>query len=219
MINNEKSFYTIMALSAPKFIKDSYYIIASSYYFGSIKMVNLLTGDTLVKRLDMVYDSNIRILIISKDYKELKVEKIGYFFSKDFILYYVPMDLFFSKEIIKEIIFENKNIHQFIFIFKDKDYGNLVADFNLFNIIISGGSNTKKHILSPIQLRLARFLIAYLPLTGFNVSNSFHSKREKKQAEFDFTSEAIKEEKAKYLANLKEEKEREDSIPGPRGEK
>lgn len=209
MINNEKSFSTIMALSAPKFIKDSYYIIASSYYFGSIKRFKIINNDTLVKRLDMVYDSNISIFLISKNYIELRVVKWGD--SKDFRLYYVPMDLFFSKESIKEIIFENKNIHQCIFIFKDKDYGNIVADFNLYDIIISGGSNTKKHILSPIQLRLARFLIAYLPLTGFNVSNSFHSKREKKQAEFDFTSKNIKEEKAIYLANLKEEKEREDS--------
>jgi hypothetical protein len=209
MINNEKSFSTIMAFSAPKFIKDSYYIIASSYYFGSIKRFKIINNDTLVKRLDMVYDSNISIFLISKNFIELRVEKLGD--SKVFLVYSVPSDLFFTKQSIKEIIFDNKNIHQCIFIFKDKDYGNIVADFNLYDIIISGGSNTKKHILSPIQLRLARFLIAYLPLTGFNVSNSFHSKREKKQAEFDFTSKNIKEEKAIYLAKLKEEKEREDS--------
>lgn len=65
-----------MALSAPKFIKDSYYIIASSYYFGSIKRFKLINKDTLVKRLDMVYLSNISIFLISKNFIELRVEKL-----------------------------------------------------------------------------------------------------------------------------------------------
>jgi hypothetical protein len=44
----------------------------------------------------------------------------------------------------------------------------------LHKIISSGGSNTKKHILSPIQLRLARFILAMSDNSGKDVANSFH---------------------------------------------
>jgi hypothetical protein len=44
----------------------------------------------------------------------------------------------------------------------------------LFRIAASGGSNAKRHILSPIQLRLARFIIAISDYSGAEVATSFH---------------------------------------------
>ena len=86
--------------------------------------------------------------------------------------------------------------------FKDRDYGDIVANLALFNIIVSGGSNTKKHILSPIQLRLARFVIAFLPLCGSTVANSFHSYRKNKHAGYDWTTKKAKEEIAQDIEFL-----------------
>jgi hypothetical protein len=104
-----------------------------------------------------------------------------------------PLNLFFTKENIENALIKNKNIHQFIFIFKNKDYGDIVAHLAIFNIILSGGSNTKKHILSPIQLRLSRFLIAILIFTGNYVSKSFHYNRKEGKAGVDWTTKEGKE--------------------------
>ena len=46
---------------------------------------------------------------------------------------------FFSKEGIEIILIENKNINQYIFIFKDVDYGTIVTRLALYNVILSGG--------------------------------------------------------------------------------
>lgn len=64
-------------------------------------------------------------------------------------------------------LINNKNINHSIFLFRNLDYREIVTNLALFKVIISGGSNSKKHILSPIQLRLARFIIA---ISAFNRS-------------------------------------------------
>jgi hypothetical protein len=55
----------------------------------------------------------------------------------------------------------------------------------LFNIIVSSGSNSKKYILSPIQLRLARFIIAISDFSGSEVEDSFHFERESGKSRID----------------------------------
>jgi hypothetical protein len=135
------------------------------------------------------------------------------------MLFNFPAELFFSTGNIEKVLIKNKNINQFIFLFKNRDYGDIVANLALFNIIISGGSNTKNHILSPIQLRLARFLIAILPLTGSDVANSFHSDRRNKNAGFDFTTKEAKEEIAQFLEyKVKEDDSKESSFVNSKGD-
>ena len=186
MNNNKKSIYTIISLSRPRFIKDSYNIIASSHYLGiSFNPYKFSSDNNLAKRLELLYDSTLNIVFIANERTEFSSEKIGDSSYNEFRIINIPYDLFFSTNIIEEILIKNKNIHQFIFIFKDRDYRGIVANLALFNIIISGGSNTKKHILSPIQLRLARFLIAIYPITGKNVVNSFHPDRIGKTSGYD----------------------------------
>lgn len=209
MTNNKKSFYTILALSAPRLMKDSYNVIASSHYLGT--MGDNFTSSILAKRLEMVYDGNLKIVIISNDITEYSSSNIGDSISSDFLIFNFPADLFFSTDNIEKVLIKNKNINQCIFIFKDRDYGQIVSNLALFNIIISGGSNTKKHILSPIQLRLARFLIAILPLTGSNVVNSFHSYRKDKNACFDYTTKEAKEEISQYIEHKLKEAELKDT--------
>lgn len=182
---------------SPRLINGSYSIIASSHYLSF--MDDKFTPSILAKRLEMVYDGNLKIVIISNDITDFSSSNIGDSISNDFMLFNFPAELFFSTGNIEKVIIKNKNINQFIFIFKNRDYGDIVSNLALFNIIISGGSNTKKHILSPIQLRLARFLIAILPLTGSDVANSFHSDRINKKAGFDFTTKEAKEEIAQFI--------------------
>jgi hypothetical protein len=79
-------------------------------------------------------------------------------------------------------------------------------------VILTGGSNTKKHILSPIQLRLARFLIALLSGGGSDVANSFHSDRVKGRAKVDFTTNEVKEKRLKHLALIDKENREAEAI-------
>jgi hypothetical protein len=219
MTNNNKSFYTILALSVPKFIKNSYSIIASSHYLTSLKIsqnkaahFKTLQFDSseLLNRLEYIYDGDLKLIIISDKYKEVNSSKLGNSISKDFMTYTIPLSLFFNIEYIKITLIENKNIQQCIFIFEGLDYGEIVHNLGLFNILISGGSNTKKHILSPIQLRLARFLIAIYPLSGSSVANSFHSYREHQQSKWDQKNKEAKLEISEYWKEIMEmEKEKE----------
>jgi hypothetical protein len=183
MTNTNKTFYTILSLSFPRYLNGSYNIIASSHYLGF--MLDKFSPSMLANRLDIFYDSTLKIVNINNESTEFTTNKLGDSFSKEFTIYNFPDKLFFSSDIIEHILINNKKIHQFIFMFKDRDYGDIVANLALFNIIVSGGSNTKKHILSPIQLRLARFVIAFLPLCGSTVANSFHSYRKNKHAGYD----------------------------------
>jgi hypothetical protein len=191
MTKKNQTFYTIISFSSPRFIKDSYNIIASSHYFVNGHALPIFSQG-FADKLDIVYDNKLRIIIIGDDVTEIKINKIGNSISNDYIAISYPEKFFFTEKNIREVYIKNKNIHQFIFLFKNRDYFGIVANLALFNIIISGGSNTKKHILSPIQLRLSRFLIAFLSITGKSVVNSFHNKRKEGQAKVDWTSKTGK---------------------------
>jgi hypothetical protein len=58
--------------------------------------------------------------------------------------------------------------------FEKLDYKMIISNFAIFNIMVSGGSNSKKHILSPVQLKLARFILAISDSSGSDVADSFH---------------------------------------------
>lgn len=67
---------------------------------------------------------------------------------------------FFSEEFIQKYIFDNKiNLIEFIFIFDNIQWKTLVANFKNINIILSGGSTVSRHVLSPVQINLARFIL------------------------------------------------------------
>lgn len=190
---NKRSFYTIISFSFPRLINGSYNIIASSHYTDNSLDPYNITPDMLAKRLDLLFNIPLKIIYINSKFKKVNINKIGNSINKKFSVIDIPSELFFKKDVIEKILIQNKKIHHFIFVFKNLDYREIVFKLAHFNIIISGGSNNKKHILSPIQLRLARFLIAFLPLTGPIVANSFHSNREGKSSTIDYTSKEAKE--------------------------
>jgi hypothetical protein len=199
MKNNKKKFYTVLSLSAPRFIKNSYYFIASSHYLGSISEPYTINSPIFAKRLEMLYDNKIKIVVISDKFTKVYLEKPGDSISTDFRIVYIPTDLFLNNNAIEKLLIKNKKINQYIFIFEGLQYAEIVYKLAFYNIIVSGGSNTKKHILSPIQLRLARFLIAILPVTGSKVVNSFHSNRINQIPRIDLTSKEAKKITSQYI--------------------
>jgi len=212
MTNTNKTFFTILSLSAPRLINGSYSVIASSHYLRCSSLTFGIDSNTFAEKLEKVYNGNLKILAVDEVFTKTNVERIGDSVANNFYFLEVPAELFFSKEGIEIILIENKNINQYIFIFKDVDYGTIVTRLALYNVILSGGSNTKKHILSPIQLRLARFLIALLSGGGNDVANSFHSDRIKGRAKVDFTTNEVKEKRLKHLALIEKENREAEAI-------
>ena len=61
-------------------------------------------------------------------------------------------EFFEQADFIKNIFLKNKiELRKCIFIFKNRALVEITTKFKTFNIIISGGSNTKRHMLSPNQ--------------------------------------------------------------------
>lgn len=136
MTNNNKTFFTIISFSSPRIIKDSYNIIASSHYLSDVSVENRLNTTALIERFRMFYDSTLKIVIINNVFTEFNSSKVGNSINDDITIFKLPENLFFDKKGIEEVLINNKQISQFIFIFKDKDYGDIVTNLSLFNMIV-----------------------------------------------------------------------------------
>jgi hypothetical protein len=66
MTNNNKLFYTIFSFSFPRFLKESFNIVASSHYLNN-NLDYPLNSQHLADRLDMIYNNKIRIIVIEND--------------------------------------------------------------------------------------------------------------------------------------------------------
>jgi hypothetical protein len=62
-----------------------------------------------------------------------------------------------------------------VFIFEGISWDFLLMIFRCNNLIVSGGTNTKRHILSPSELKLSQFILNIIPENYMTVVNSFHS--------------------------------------------
>lgn len=93
--------------------------------------------------------------------------------------------LFFTEKFLDDYLFSNKfNLINSAFIFDFTEWKDLVHKFKILNITLSGGSNTKRQVLSPVQLNLARFLISIdgfkdshkTVVNSFNIHEEVHGK-------------------------------------------
>jgi hypothetical protein len=78
----------------------------------------------------------------------------------------------------------------------------ILFQFRLNNITVSGGSTTKRHILSPVQLRLSQFITFTLGINHSNVIDSFKIANDKNLSMpiYDLTSK----ENISYIDEYKE---------------
>lgn len=191
MTNNNQKFYTVIAFTAPKLINDQYSCIASSHYLTKDISVSL-KSDTMANRLDTLYNNKLKIIIVTDDVDNLKSFLIGNSFSSPYSVFILPSKHFYTQKFINDAFLNNNDINHSIFLFKDLDYRDIVANLATFNILVSGGSNSKKHIISPIQLRLSRFIIALSPFIATDVAESFHFERESGKARNNWSSKQAK---------------------------
>lgn len=111
-----------------------------------------LNPDRVSKEIRNYSHENIRLIDLDVSY----LVNNTFNQSKDSILKYI----FFGND-------SNKNLYnRTVFIFKDISWSNIVLIFRICNIHISGGSNSKRHLISTNQINLIEFL---LYLDNFNI--------------------------------------------------
>ena len=156
--------------------------IISVIYPQILKSNKIINFDynLLGKDLSFSYNNNISYLIINLE---------GFFY-------------------ITRNLYDNLQKNNIIFHFKGFNWYDILIIFKVHDIIISGGSNTFKHILSPVSTRLALFLFAYYEDFETQIKDSFYLAKAKEFSKplKDFTSKKIEEELS-LLTKLKKEKE------------
>jgi hypothetical protein len=219
MNNTEKQIikkYIITTFSKTKKIKDLHYLISSIFFLDTNIKIDeeyffkpsdyYYNPEQLIRNLQYLNFNKLIIFIIEFDNVESKLKKI----NDGYYIYKTSSNEFFKTNHIFKFLTVSENIYiNSIFIFKGTNWVNIVAEFRRSGIIVSGGSNTKKHILSPVQLRLSQFLIA----TGWdqnnNINFSFHGNlKTNTQPTIDFTSD----KEILKLMNSLVEKQKNESI-------
>lgn len=207
-----KLFYTIMTITKPK--KDDnnefYSSIISSYFIEDKSIFNI-DPYNLYDNLSKYFNESLNILFIDRNFNEMNEyklsEKEAQILGIDYHVYEIPYTIFFTEEIIQKIINDNNNMNNIVFVFVNIDYFEIKSNFALFKLIISGGSNNKKHILSPIQYKLARFILAISSNSELEVTNSYHSFGDKKSNKpiLDFSNKEFKNKILNYSSLYKKQ--------------
>ena len=177
-MNNINSFFTIMAISKAKLMNNQYSCIASSYYLLHPAPFSL-NSNSMIDRFNTFYNNEkLTIIIVSDKTDTIKIINIGDSINSNYTIFQIPPIEFFENTFIEKILLNN-NMNKTIFMFYNIKYRSIIDNLALLNIKINGGSGSKKHILSPVQLRLARFVIAISNNTGDEIVDSFYFEKSK----------------------------------------
>lgn len=173
MNNTKNQFFTVVAFSTSKKIRGLHYLIACSHFINQKPNLN---DETLIIRLEFLHARKLILIKISND--EIPItepRRIGNSLETELIVPHISTDNFFQKEILDRLVLENiENSKYMIYIFSNSTYLQIANAFRHYDIIISGGSVTKRHMLSPLQLRLSRFIIGKDGHNDSSVVESFH---------------------------------------------
>lgn len=136
-----------------------------------LKRRDYITENTFTHK-GIIYDLNKTFVNISE--------------RKDLNYILVLDQLFFTEEFLNDNLFSQKFnlLINSVFIFDHTEWKDLVHKFKILNITLSGGSTTKRQVLSPVQLNLARFLISIdgfkdshkSVVESFNINEEVHNK-------------------------------------------
>lgn len=192
MNKNKNNFYIYVAFSSSKIINNLHHIIASSYFKFYTESLDF---ESIFKRLEFLKARKLIIInVINGDFKT-KFDEYNHSFNTQFAVFNISHKDFFTKESLNILLLKNHNNSRFmIFHFENQTWANLLLNFRRFDIIVSGGSNTKRHILSPIQLRLAQFIVCLEGFSSSGVVESFKlDLKSSTRMGIDLTKKRIKE--------------------------
>ena len=129
--------------------KSEFLSITSSVFFSS--KFNLAVNDELVCKL---HDTNFKVIFdIDNSYPETIIEKFGEEDSTIIVFKGTLEALLSHEEFFKDNI-NKKYISNSLFIFHTIPWKEICKQFLIRNIVISGGSSTRRHIISPVHVKL-----------------------------------------------------------------
>jgi hypothetical protein len=160
-------------------LKDSFSLFVNTYFFD----YDILDIDpsSLIERVSKILGYQTYFLIIVyPQYEEIKIEKIRSDLHPycEINVIHTSFDELFSSGLMNKIYLENENstlAYRTIINFRGWPYGALQAAFRAKNVILSGGSSQKRHILNPFTHRFSQFISAFESYNLNGVINSFHN--------------------------------------------
>lgn len=167
------NYITLLSLTRAKKINNYNQIIASCYKMENF-ILNKIQLEQIYSKMKLYNIPNLWIIIITDRKidgleKNSLIENIGY----NLIYYYINFDLFFKtfNDLNKKESFKP------IYVFENYLWEEIVTRFKKIDIIISGGSTNKKHLLSPIEIKLSQFILLLKGFNWANAVNSFYNNR------------------------------------------
>lgn len=179
---NDKYFFTLMALSRTP---EKGVLINACHYFTDPIPWNLETPE-IIEGLNKLYSEKLNIIQVADiiEYPEQNRFEYG-----KYTTYKIPSSVFFEDVVLtKTFIEEVIDLNQTVFMFHKINYTTIKNKFDGFGMTLSAGSISKRNLISPVQLRLSRFILALSEYTGTKVANSFHvvSNKQSKSNNTDF---------------------------------
>lgn len=164
----------IFATFSNSSINNNLHLIASTYFEKDVKP---LDAEAIDERLAFFKMSRIILLHVSDEPQLKSLERYGSTLNHEIVVFSVSYEEFFTKKFLHEAIFAKNKIASsnfILFCFSDRSWFHLVHSFKECGISVSGGSSSKRHILSSVQLRLSQYLIIIRGIQFNSVIESFH---------------------------------------------
>lgn len=170
LINSLHPWIILCVFSTTESHISKFFNITTSLFFT--KHLNFVLDEELCTRL---YSNNFKYIFdINENYHEVLIRKIDVGDNNSLIIYQGDLNsLLTNEELFKDVI-DRKLINSSFFIFNNIKWKNICKKFLEKNIVISGGSSTRRHIMAPIHIKLILILtclkFAYEDVvTSFNI--------------------------------------------------
>lgn len=203
---NVTDFHILAAFSNTNYHNGEYHTIASTFFkLGEFK-INL---KNLLNKLELLEVEELIIYnISSSDNVEDKFIKLNESSEYKLWHYDISFNAFFSDDTINKLFHHKNRTKYIIFHFDKYEWRTILEQFKRFNIIVSGGSNTKRHILSGVQHKLSQFLIC-IGQDNLAINTSLHiANRQLNRATVDFTSKEMTQRISKMDKLIREIEDR-----------
>lgn len=172
-IYKPKSGYKIGTL--PKF---EYEVIASTFFTNSMTIYSINWGN-MVSIMEQFGWNNLILVRVTDKVKQPIDKYLCNSENMKIQIITIPINSFFTDAWICSLLIENRmKADNIIYNFCGIEWHEILFQLKLHNITVSGGSTTKRHILSSVQLTLSQFITftlgrnPKLAIESFNIANN-----------------------------------------------
>jgi hypothetical protein len=158
-----KDFYTIFVTFTHPIPREHFYLVTSSAFLindGDSKS-NL---ENIFERFEHSMFKHYTLLVVEELDKDSTVQREQEF--KNLKVICLTPEEFFKKETTKYFLSNLGQDTNLVLMFRTTNWQTLLEKFETINIVVSGGSANKRHLISPIQVRLIEFLKCWF---GFDI--------------------------------------------------